>query len=246
MAYRPYVRNTSSGSGTTGLTVSHTINGFADRLLLAFVYVEGNTGVPAISGVTYNGSAMTLVTSSAITGTYIRIAIYYMLQASLPSAGAYNIIVTASGGGGVYTCIGGGLCFSNVDQSAPFGTAGTASGTSTGPTKSIGSAVDDIVCSIVGVDNSNTSATCDASQTSVFSVTRSAFDRAAASYESAAGASTTSSYTLGTSQPWLISGVAVKGKLVADAGGMFAWWYELLEQLNNFVRKLNPPAGLEF
>ena len=85
----------------TSHTFSHTIGSGSNRLLVVLVATEDGTAADAVvSGVTYNGVAMTLVPSSRSTHTGTgtnESAIFYLLNASLPTAGAYNVQITTAG-----------------------------------------------------------------------------------------------------------------------------------------------------
>lgn len=82
----------SSGSVLPGssITFSHTCSG-SDRILIVGI-IANNADV--ITGVTYNGVAMTLARKSAFTGPTMYL--YYLLA---PATGANNIVVSASSGG---------------------------------------------------------------------------------------------------------------------------------------------------
>lgn len=90
---------TSSGINTTNqtaggtTTVSHTCTGSNLVLIVSIsTWNNGGTGM-GCSGVTYNGTAMTMLGNSAVSGQF------YTEQWRLvaPSAGTHNIIATVSG-----------------------------------------------------------------------------------------------------------------------------------------------------
>lgn len=72
---------------------SHTIGSGSDRLLIVEITIEDTAGT-TITGVTYNSTAMTLVTSKAEGSNYA--SMWYLLDASLPTTGAYTVEATAS------------------------------------------------------------------------------------------------------------------------------------------------------
>ena|SRR3990167_6093470 len=86
---------TSSGStnADTSLTVAHTCTG-SELYLLVSVW----TNQTSITGVTYNGAAMTSLDSAAAVGGRK----IYMWGLANPATGANNIIATASGSGQIY------------------------------------------------------------------------------------------------------------------------------------------------
>ena len=102
-------------------TVSLTIGGGSNRLIVAFVPMYGSV---APSVVNFDGSAMTLATSK-VEGSY-RAYIYYMLESSLPSAGTYNLSVTpsTSARGGIFC-----LSLTGVAQQPPEAIATGSSAT---------------------------------------------------------------------------------------------------------------------
>jgi hypothetical protein len=79
------------GTQTTS-TWSHTIESGAHRLLVVGFGIADNH---SITGVTYNSVAMTNIWSQTSTGNHNTSA-WYLAEASLPAAGAYNVVVTFS------------------------------------------------------------------------------------------------------------------------------------------------------
>ena len=132
---------TSGGhsSGASSRTLSHTIGSQSNRLLVVHLGLIGNPsgGVVDVTGVTYNGVAMTLAAN--IGGNYngwgTRSVIYYMLEANLPAAGAYNIV--ASFNKSASESFIGAVSYYNVKQQAPTNTATNADGDTSNPSTSI-------------------------------------------------------------------------------------------------------------
>lgn len=113
---------TSFGKGsTTPLTVAHTCA--ADATVLVVVVTVGTTGGRTISGVTYNGVAMTQRAAISSSG---RTEIFTL---NAPSSGANNISVTLSGDGPV------ALYAVSFKGSYTLGNTGTNSGTDTDATQ---------------------------------------------------------------------------------------------------------------
>lgn len=73
---------------STSLTLSHTCSG-TDRILLVGTMIRTTT----ISGVTYNGTAMTAIGSRELVSGADYIQWFYLLA---PSTGANNVVVTAA------------------------------------------------------------------------------------------------------------------------------------------------------
>ena len=80
---------TSSGAATaTSLTVAHTCSGSNRILFVNVVTIDGTTD--HVTGVTYNGVAMTRQSTLAI-GTVARSYMYYLLA---PATGANNVVIS--------------------------------------------------------------------------------------------------------------------------------------------------------
>lgn len=112
--------STGSGDEVSSLTVSHTTTTESNRLLLVAVAAEDATAGTdqEVSGITYDGTAMTNV-SAFPTDAYHRLELWYLLA---PSTGANNIIVTFKGtvgdsGKGVSVA---GVSYYGVRQVAPI------------------------------------------------------------------------------------------------------------------------------
>lgn len=118
-------------SGTTSLTVSYTIGSGANRCL--FVGVEAQAG-NNLTGVTYNGVAMTQYGAQAtgVAGFYNYM--YYMTDTSLPVAGTYNIVASFSSSSSKLIMA---ESLFGVDQTTPIEAHNPFSTTSTNPTVSV-------------------------------------------------------------------------------------------------------------
>jgi prepilin-type N-terminal cleavage/methylation domain-containing protein len=109
--------NVSSTTSTANpMTLSHTIGGGTNRLLVVGISAECNEGI-TVTSVTYNGQALTKAASvQADTGTVGTADLWYLLEAGLPAAGTYNVEVTTSG----YTAKSvGAISLAGVAQQAP-------------------------------------------------------------------------------------------------------------------------------
>lgn len=89
----------SAADGVSTLTAPHTIGAGANRMLVVMAGREANTTntEKGITGATYNGVAMTLAgsTHAEVGGSFVAMLdIFYMLEADLPAAGTYDIVVT--------------------------------------------------------------------------------------------------------------------------------------------------------
>lgn len=94
--------STSIYSGASALKWDHLLGNGPNRYVIVAVQIEQAGGVTrTVSGVTFNGVAMTAVSSGAAdiveAGTQQRVELWYMLEASLPAGpGRYQIVVTLS------------------------------------------------------------------------------------------------------------------------------------------------------
>lgn len=120
----------SAQAATTSLTFSHTCTG-ANRIL--FVYAGNQQGTPSITGVTYNGVAMTFIARTDSQSNE-RTELWYLVA---PATGANNVVISVSGSskiaGGAISYTGaaqtGQPDSSNVSPSPTSGTSVTVSTT---------------------------------------------------------------------------------------------------------------------
>lgn len=83
---------TSTGSSTTH-TYAHTCTG-SDRILFASIATLNDAGNDTVTGVTYNGVAMTRINTARTTGFAWRGYLYYLIA---PATGSNNIVATKTG-----------------------------------------------------------------------------------------------------------------------------------------------------
>ncbi len=115
----------SDASGASSATFSQTCTG-SNRALAVGAYINDLTDT--ISGVTYNGVAMTQITAGSpnIPGGGGRTARSYLFYLAAPATGANNVVVTATG-----TISSGFQCmaesYTGVDQTTPQNTSAQTS-----------------------------------------------------------------------------------------------------------------------
>lgn len=193
----------SAGCGScTSLSWSHTVSG-SDTVLV--IGISGYDTTPdVVTGVTYNGVAMTLIPSSSGTNGGHTVAFYGLIA---PTTGTNTVVVSASG---TMTDLGAGaVSFTGAHQTTPFGTANTATGTSTAPSVNVSSAADEIVVDTLSIIHNGT-LTVGAGQTQQWqAIGGFGFIKYAGSTETGS-ATTTMSWANSTSQAWAISAVPVK------------------------------------
>jgi hypothetical protein len=120
------------------VTWSHTVTG-SQTALVVFVGVGQNSGSDAtktISGVTYNGVAMTQIGTPKHTNNDVfgYLACYGLIA---PASGANNVVVTFASAPSVAECAS--LSFTGADQTAPFGTPVTGAADSATATAAVAS-----------------------------------------------------------------------------------------------------------
>ena len=110
----------------TSKTVSHTLASGTDMVL---VFCDYSAGGGAITGVTYNGVAMTNLSAANVAASPYFARIYYMLSASLPASGsAYDVVVSypaTTGSTNPVVCVVG---VQGAKQNAPEAGAGLSIG----------------------------------------------------------------------------------------------------------------------
>ena len=189
---------TAKGTGGT-LTFSHRCFG-TNRLLV----VSTSATWGSISGVTYNGDALTCQTDSMYREfSGFASGIFYIIA---PDTGTHDVVVSFSGSlDAVATACG----FTGVNQTTPFNGASEAEGTSTGPSVAVGSASGDFVldCLTWNIDGAAT-ATVGADQTQRGQDTQGSYCGHAVSTEAGA-ASVTMSWTIGASKEWSLVGISI-------------------------------------
>jgi uncharacterized delta-60 repeat protein len=112
----------TADTGASSLSWSHTIGSGSDRIVIVSVSTRlGQT----ISSVTFGGTDITSnLIGSAVNSGNCAVYMYYMKN---PSVGPNTVVVTQSG---TVRFIGAATSFFNVNQSTPFGTFASNTGTS--------------------------------------------------------------------------------------------------------------------
>ncbi|MBK7764284.1 MAG: hypothetical protein IPI46_13225 [Bacteroidetes bacterium] len=197
--------NTSSASSanpnSTTFTLSHTVGTGSNRLLMVGISQKNKT----ITGVTYGGTAMTLL-DERITGTNARIHVYYMIA---PPSGTADVVVTLSANPDKGIIVGA-TTFTGVNQAGGASTFGTwVENNLNNNTATIAatSATGELVYGVVAYRNTNM--TLGAGQTSLWNIASGGEMRGGASTEPGA-ASVTMSWTGASSQDWAIGAVSIK------------------------------------
>ncbi len=126
-----YVQTTAGNTTTSGssLTFAVTIPSGTDQVLVVATGVECSSGQQAnmpITGVTFNGDALTKIRHDAESNNRNRGELWYMVN---PDVATGNVVITATGSN--VGISGGALLYSGVDQSTPIdANSGTTVGAS--------------------------------------------------------------------------------------------------------------------
>ena len=163
-----------------------------------------------MTGVTYNGVAMTL--GGSLNGSDgDRTTLFYLVA---PATGANNVVVTFSAT--TFSAVAGAVSFSGVHQSAPVGSYVSASGTSTAPSVNASSEAGGMVidCLAVAVGGAPSVG---ASQTQRWNDNETTGGETGAGSTEAGAASVTMSWSLGSSYAWAIGALPLKA--APDASG---------------------------
>ena len=190
--------STASG-GASSLTFSQTVNSGSDSILIVEVAVKGGSATDPVTSVTYDGQSLTLL-GSANTANSMSADIWYLLN---PTVGTANVNVTLNGSNHF---VASATDYFGVNQTTPFGTLETATGTSSSsPSVTLASAAGQLVVdSLVAQGDAQTITPSASGQTQLWSqATGTAAGDAlgGGSYQSGA-ASVTMSWAEGTNQSW--------------------------------------------
>lgn len=112
-------KSSGSNANVTTLTVSHTVTG-SNTILFVSVGTKDGGGGAAVSGVTYNGVAMTNVSTQNISSAFYQ-DLWYLVN---PSTGTNNI-VASFGGVSADQAVLSAASYTGVLQISPLTTANT-------------------------------------------------------------------------------------------------------------------------
>lgn len=204
MASPPIFISASTCPATAGLKVySHTVADYANRILI--VIVGSDTTAP--TNMTYGGVAMTLLTSAndgASGGTYV----YYLLAQPV---GVANLQITTAH---AYPAFGA-LNYANVNQTDPFGTSNSATGSSVSPSVVVTSETNQLVIDAVCHYSATGTRTLTPGGGQTERIDYNAIGGGGAhhgigSSEEAGASSVTMSQTISSSEPWVTIGIPLK------------------------------------
>ena len=193
--------STGKVTNLASLTFSHTVGSGANRLLI--VGVTMTKGIETCTGVTYGGTALTLIGQSQAGDA----AKAYLWKLASPPSGAASVVVTCSA---AENFAGGAISFTGVNINTNGGFA-AASGTSTAPSVNVTSAAGELVVDAIASKGDGISLAVGTSKTLQWTnKTGTAKENALGGGSTEAGApSVTMSWTLGASKDWSIGAVSL-------------------------------------
>lgn len=214
--------HTDGGTSAT-FNWSHTCTG-SNLVLMVFVGIIDTGLHPTVSGITYNGVALTHVVASNNYGTSSNYADYWYIKN--PTTGANSIAVTLSSAPNIQV-FGGGISLTGVDQTNPidaFNTSNSAGGNCPGacPSVTVTTVANNafIVDGVIDNGPDQANYTKGASQTVSWNFNNAGVTRSAqGSYTTAAvtpAGATAMTWTGSTGSAWAQVGVSLKP---ASAGG---------------------------
>ena len=195
-----------NGSGITELSWSHTVSG--SNTYLVIVVGEQNGAGRVVSSIDVAGSAASLIARNT---TSIYKGELWGIKA--PTSG--TITVTFSGT--VDDAVANSTNYTGVDQTAPLGTAASATGTSTTPSVAVSSAADELVVDCIFHNDTDTMCP-DGSQIGRWHGIPPMNDGGLGHSNEAGDTSVTMSWLMSGSEPWTIVGVPLKPVAVAVSG----------------------------
>ena len=119
-------------TGTSSLTFAHTTTTTGSKLLLLVGVSMNikNSPTTTVSGVTYNGTALTSLGFQNDAGNTRRVEMWYLPN---PSTGNKNVVVSVNiTAGKTVGVVAGAITFTGVDQTVPLGSFVSANGTAGG------------------------------------------------------------------------------------------------------------------
>ncbi|HEX9895911.1 MAG TPA: hypothetical protein VGA78_18410, partial [Gemmatimonadales bacterium] len=212
----------SGSQGNTGdnqvgsLTVSHTVSSSGTNKVLVVgvnIYHATSGTMASVASMTYAGQPMTFlataIDNAAFGSNRIRSELWYIKD---PTTGTNDVFMTFD-----INCraVAGAITFTGVDQTTPFGSAGTNGGNDTTPTVTLSSAAGELVVDTVGIRNIATNTvtlTAGANQTERYN-DRTGIDdtnSVGAGSEEAGAGSVTMSWTSSEARLWAIVAAPLK------------------------------------
>ncbi len=192
----------ASSAGSDNLSYGLNVPAGTSRYLLVSVQLGTNCVIaaPTVSTVSFNGDAMTRITS--VVGTPCGPSTTRSEQWGLvaPDVGNFNVVVTLSGTAN--TVHSGAMAFQGISQAMPVRGFMTGSGAGTSSTVTVASVVGDLVVNTVGQGNSVTAPGGGQSQRYIHNVNTSNTLNNSAGSTAPGAASVTMTWTFGSTDEW--------------------------------------------
>lgn len=119
----------SSGTDVTSLTIAHTCTG-SNLVLVVVATIQGNAAT--VTGITYNGVAMTLGKKGGPDADNNQVYLFYLAN---PATGTNNIVITYSGNAS--PVFGAGISYTGANVSSPLGAIGSTNDSVQNPSHSL-------------------------------------------------------------------------------------------------------------
>jgi hypothetical protein len=195
-----------TSAGGTSITLAHTCAGSDLGLTVRVSGWSNSLSDGYLTGVTYNGVAMTLEADSGFSTANDRSTVWVLPGAA---TGTHNIVAAFNGTGNMASAIVG-RSYSEVHQTDPTGTPATAVGNNTAPTVNVTCDPTDVCLDVVAVGAVVTlTMTADAGRTQDHNSSADG-ETKGASDDVSPGASETMNWTSSAGSTWAIAGVALK------------------------------------
>jgi uncharacterized repeat protein (TIGR01451 family) len=152
---------TTSGSATLSniantITFAHTTTATVNRVMIVGVSINiTNNSAAAVTGITYNGTALTLVGAHNDAGNTRRVELWYLLA---PTNGNHNVIVSVNIPTAVNEgVVAGATTFTGVDQTVPLGTFVSGDGANAGNSQlDVPSVINGMILDTLATDGTQT------------------------------------------------------------------------------------------
>ena len=146
-----------TGNNTRQITFAHTTTTTGTNLLLLVAVSINITSATAttVSGVTYNGNALTFLGAHNDAGNTRRVEMWYQLA---PSTGTNNVIVSVKiPAAATVGVVAGAVTFTGVDQTVPLGAFTSADGAAAGYSElDVSSVVNGMVLDVLAIGGNRT------------------------------------------------------------------------------------------
>ena len=199
--------STTAISGSS-VTIPHTVSG-SNRLLLVGVSSGCSTGNTrrTVTSVTWNGTQLTQVGAVDQSTTPYRARVEVWAMPAPQAGGPYNVVVNLDGALGTnYNVVVGVMSFTGVDQTTPYASQTSTSGTATNPSLTISSASGDLAYAVIDAQ-SQTPSSCTGTQQWNQTTTNA---KGAGATKAGAAPNVSIGWSLGGSTSWSMYGLSIK------------------------------------